>query len=33
MSPRIGLDVQTILQAAVEIADQDGAEAVTLADL
>lgn len=33
MSPRIGLDVQTILQAAVEIADQDGAEAVTLAAL
>jgi AcrR family transcriptional regulator len=33
MSPRIGLDVQTILQAAIEIADQDGAEAVTLAAL
>ncbi|MGM0874747.1 MAG: TetR/AcrR family transcriptional regulator [Bacillota bacterium] len=33
MSPRIGLDLQTILQAATEIADQDGVEAVTLATL
>jgi AcrR family transcriptional regulator len=33
MSPRIGLDLQTILQAATEIADQEGVEAVTLATL
>jgi AcrR family transcriptional regulator len=33
MSPRIGLDLQTILQAAIEIADQDGVGAVTLATL
>jgi AcrR family transcriptional regulator len=33
MSPRRGLDLQTILQAAIEIADQEGVEAVTLATL
>ncbi|XOK58495.1 WHG domain-containing protein [Paenibacillus elgii] len=33
MSPRIGLDLPTILQAAVEIADTRGLEEVTLASL
>lgn len=33
MSPRIGLDLHTVLQAATEIADTDGIEAVTLASL
>jgi AcrR family transcriptional regulator len=33
MSPRIGLDLPAILQAAAEIADTDGIEAVTLASL
>lgn len=33
MSPRRGLHLQTILHAAVEIADQEGAEAVSLATL
>lgn len=33
MSPRIGLDLPTLLQAATEIADQNGIEAVTLASL
>jgi AcrR family transcriptional regulator len=33
MSPRIGLDLPTILQAAAEIADTHGIEAVTLASL
>lgn len=33
MSPRRGLDLQIILQAAIEIADQEGVEAVTLATL
>ena len=33
MSPRIGLDLQTLLQVATEIADQKGMEAVTLASL
>lgn len=31
--PRMGLDLQTILQAAAEIADEQGIEAVTLATL
>ncbi|MGN7400907.1 TetR-like C-terminal domain-containing protein [Cytobacillus praedii] len=33
MSPRIGLDLKTIVKAAAEIADIDGLEAVTLATL
>ncbi|KOP82865.1 TetR-like C-terminal domain-containing protein [Cytobacillus solani] len=33
MSPRIGLDLNTIVKAAAEIADADGLEAVTLATL
>jgi AcrR family transcriptional regulator len=33
MSPRIGLDLSTILQTATEIADKDGLDAVTLATL
>ncbi|WP_226667953.1 TetR/AcrR family transcriptional regulator [Metabacillus litoralis] len=33
MSPRIGLDLQTILKAATNIADEQGIEAVTLATL
>src|SRR5690606_29972473 len=33
MSPRTGVDEATILQAAVEIADAAGVEAVTLASL
>lgn len=33
MSPRIGLDLPTLLIAATEIADQKGIEAVTLASL
>lgn len=33
MSPRIGLDLPAVLQAAAEIADKDGIEAVTLASL
>lgn len=33
MSPRIGLDLQTILQAAAELADQQGLENVSLAGL
>lgn len=33
MSPRVGLDTATILQAATEIADTEGMEAVTLATL
>ncbi|MFB7305346.1 TetR/AcrR family transcriptional regulator [Heyndrickxia sporothermodurans] len=33
MSPRIGLDLKTILQAAIEIADAKGLEGVTLATL
>ncbi|PLR76302.1 TetR family transcriptional regulator [Bacillus sp. V3-13] len=33
MSPRIGLDLQIILQAATQIADTEGIEAVTLASL
>ena len=33
MSPRIGLDLPTLLQTATEIADQKGMEAVTLASL
>jgi AcrR family transcriptional regulator len=31
MSPRMGLDMQTVLNAAAEIADQDGFDAVTMA--
>jgi len=31
--PRVGLDMPTILQAAVEIADKDGLESITLASL
>lgn len=33
MSPRMGLDLATIIQAATEIADTQGIEAVTLASL
>ncbi|MEJ9151398.1 MULTISPECIES: TetR/AcrR family transcriptional regulator [Bacillus] len=33
MSPRMGLDLYTILQTAAEIADKEGLEAVTLATL
>lgn len=33
MSPRVGLDLMTILQAATEIADMQGYDAVTLATL
>ncbi|APH05741.1 TetR/AcrR family transcriptional regulator [Bacillus weihaiensis] len=33
MSPRMGLDIETILHAASEIADQQGVDAVTLATL
>lgn len=33
MSPRVGLDLSTILQAATEIADREGYDAVTLATL
>ncbi|MEC0245496.1 WHG domain-containing protein [Paenibacillus chitinolyticus] len=33
MSPRIGLDEQTLLRAAAELADEQGFEAVTLASL
>lgn len=33
MSPRIGLDLPTLLNAATEIADREGFEAVTLASL
>ncbi|MED3553180.1 TetR-like C-terminal domain-containing protein [Cytobacillus praedii] len=33
MTPRIGLDLKTIVKAAAEIADIDGLEAVTLATL
>ncbi|RSK25923.1 TetR/AcrR family transcriptional regulator [Bacillus sp. HMF5848] len=33
MSPRIGLDLYVILEAATELADKDGLESVTLASL
>ncbi|GAE28198.1 transcriptional regulator [Halalkalibacter wakoensis JCM 9140] len=33
MSPRIGLDLHTLLQAATEIADQDGLEVLTITTL
>ncbi|RUS47844.1 TetR-like C-terminal domain-containing protein [Cohnella sp. AR92] len=33
MSPRIGLDLPTLLEAATELADQQGLESVTLASL
>lgn len=33
MSPRVGLDLTTILQAAIAIADTEGMEAITLATL
>jgi AcrR family transcriptional regulator len=33
MSPRIGLDLPTLLKAATEIADASGIEGVTLAEL